>query len=223
MTVVKVGGGLARELGDGALRRLCGELAKLATDRALLVVPGGGQFADAVRDCDRRFGLSPAGAHHMALLAMDQFGTLLTELIPGAQVCADPAEAVARSSRGRAVVLRGVAAALDGRGLPASWEVTSDSIALWAASAVGGRCAVLVKAVDGLYREWPARGQPPALLRADELERLQRQGGCAGVDRYLPAALRATGAGAWFIGGAQPQRLRELIETGSTMGTRLAP
>jgi aspartokinase-like uncharacterized kinase len=221
VTVVKVGGGLARELGDGALRRLCLEIATVAAEHQVLVVPGGAEFADAVRDYDRRFGLSPACAHKMALLAMDQFGMVLGELIPGAWPCADPRQVTARSSAGRAAVLAPVAQALDGAALPASWEVTSDSIALWAAAAAGGRRAVLVKAVDGLYREWPERGKAPAVLTAAELGRLQREGGCAGVDRYFPAALRTTGVQTWVVGAACPGRLVELLESGTTVGTRL--
>src|SRR6185503_5696485 len=80
LTVVKVGGGL----GDSALPALCRALGELGTRHPLLVVPGGAGFADAVRDADRRFGLSAAAAHRMAILGMEQFGWVLSELIPGA-------------------------------------------------------------------------------------------------------------------------------------------
>ena len=50
----------------------------------IVVVPGGGPFADAVRDFDRSLGLSPHTAHWMALLAMDQYGHVLADRIPGA-------------------------------------------------------------------------------------------------------------------------------------------
>ena len=62
----------------------------------LLVVPGGAGFADAVRDADRRFGLRAATSHRMAILGMEQFGWLLSDLIPGAERCAD----LARRRRG---------------------------------------------------------------------------------------------------------------------------
>src|ERR671939_240574 len=50
----------------------------------LLVVPGGGEFADAVGDYDRRHALRAETAHRMAILAMDQVGWALADLIPGA-------------------------------------------------------------------------------------------------------------------------------------------
>ena len=53
ITVVKVGGGLAREAGDDALRALCRTIGEAGARHRLLVVPGGGGLADAVRDHDR--------------------------------------------------------------------------------------------------------------------------------------------------------------------------
>ena len=41
--------------------------------------------------------------------------------------------------------------------LPASWEVTSDSIAAGVADQAGAGRLVLLKGVDGLYAGWPQR------------------------------------------------------------------
>ena len=80
---------------------MCAALGELGERHPLLVVPGGAGFADAVRDADRRFGLSAATSHRMAILGMEQFGWLLSELIPGAVRCADLAQVRA----GRTTVL----------------------------------------------------------------------------------------------------------------------
>src|SRR5262249_39748563 len=80
LTVVKVGGGI----GEDALRPVCIALGELALRHPLLVVPGGAGFADAVRDADGRFGLRAGTAHRMAILGMEQFGWLLSDLIPDA-------------------------------------------------------------------------------------------------------------------------------------------
>ena len=45
----------------------------------LVIVPGGGAFADHVRDEQGRLGFSDAAAHAMAILAMDQFGHLILD------------------------------------------------------------------------------------------------------------------------------------------------
>jgi aspartokinase-like uncharacterized kinase len=194
LTVVKVGGGV----GADALQPLCTQLGELGERHRLLVVPGGAGFADAVRDADRRFGLRPATSHRMAILAMEQFGLLLSDLMRPAVARAD------------------LAGAYDA--LPASWEVTSDSIAAWVAREAGAGRLVLVKGVDGLYAEWPARGQPLARLTVAELAALRP----GGVDDYLPTALAHAAFETWVISGRDPHRLAELLDRGTTVGTRIA-
>ena len=187
LTVVKVGGGV----GDGALPALCAALGELGRRHRLLVVPGGARFADAVRDADRRFGLSAAASHRMAILGMEQFGWVLGELIPGAV----RRDSLSPLDAGRATVLLPAALPLDA--LPASWDVTSDSIAAWVAGRVGAGRLVLVKAVDELHAEV--------------------------VDPYLPTLLETAGFETWVIGGRDPARVVELLDHGTTVGTRIAP
>jgi aspartokinase-like uncharacterized kinase len=208
LTVVKVGGGLS----DGALPALCSTLGELGQRHPLLVVPGGGGFADAVRDADRRFRLRPPTSHRMAILGMEQFGWLLSDLIPGAVRCAD----VAPARPGRTSVL--LPAGLPLEALPASWHVTSDSIAAWVAERAGAGRLVLVKDVDGLYPDWPPRGEPLARLSVEELAALR----AGGVDEYLPTILGGTRFETWVIGGHDPARVAELLDRGTTTGTRIA-
>ncbi|HEX6026075.1 MAG TPA: hypothetical protein VFZ00_29050 [Solirubrobacter sp.] len=190
LTVVKVGGSLAR---DDALRTLCATLGELCERHELRIVPGGGAFADAVRDADRRFGLSDGAAHRMAILGMEQFGLLLRDLLP--------------ESARDAVVMP---AALPLEDLPESWQVTSDSIAAWVADRAGAGRLVLVKQVDGLF----ADGALIEHLTVAELAALRP----AGVDEYLPVVLERARFETWVIGA---ERLRELIERGTTLGTRI--
>ena len=213
LTVVKVGGGLARESGGGALRALCAQIAETGVRHRVLVVPGGGEFADTVRAHDRRFGLRPQTAHWMAILAMDQFGWALCDLIPGAARCADLGSVV---DRGVSVLLPATLL-LERNPLPESWAVTSDSIAAWVAGAAGASRLVLVKAVAGLYRTWPPAGAPIARLTVDELAALAP----GGVDEHLPVALRAARVEAWVIDGREPARLAELLDEGRTAGTHM--
>jgi aspartokinase-like uncharacterized kinase len=220
LTVVKVGGGLAREAGDSALRTLCSAIGEAGARHPLLVVPGGAAFAEAVREHDSRFDLQAATSHRMAILAMDQFGWLLSDLIPGGVPCADVAAASAVAARGQIPILL-PATLLASDPLPASWDVTSDSIAAWVAGGGPAARLVLVKPVEGLYRDWPPDGKPIARLSVDKLAELRAAGQAAGVDRYLPEALRAAGVEAWVIDGREPARLVTLLERGATHGTRV--
>jgi 5-(aminomethyl)-3-furanmethanol phosphate kinase len=213
-TVVKIGGGLAREAGDDALRTLCRAVGEAGARHRLLVVPGGGGLADAVREHDERFALRAVTAHRMAILAMDAFGWLLGDLIPGAVIRTDLEPAAAGATP---VLLP--AALLAGDPLPASWAVTSDSIAAWVAGATRAERLVLVKPVAGLYRDWPPAGEPIARLSVDELTALQAAGRAGGVDAHLPHALRAAGVQTWIVDGRDPGVLAALLDQGATAGT----
>ncbi|HSG93628.1 MAG TPA: uridylate kinase, partial [Methylotenera sp.] len=70
MWVVKLGGSL---LGSPELTSWLETLVKIS-DGKVLIVPGGGMFADAVRQAQEASLINDAVAHHLALLAMDQFG-----------------------------------------------------------------------------------------------------------------------------------------------------
>jgi len=185
--VVKIGGGLLRDAGLEGLRRACADVGEAAATRPVLVVPGGGPFADAVRAVDAQVGLTDAAAHALALQAIDQLGTLLAGMLPEADLVS---ELVAPRTLGLLLAAPAFAGRPD---VPESWEVTSDSLAVLAAAAIGGETAVLLKPVAGLLARWPSEDPPVARLTAGELGALQAAGGGRVVDAYLPEAVRRTG------------------------------
>jgi 5-(aminomethyl)-3-furanmethanol phosphate kinase len=185
--VAKVGGGLLRDEGLEGLHRACAEVSELATKRPVLVVPGGGPFADAVRAVDEQVGLTDGVAHVLALRAMDQLGAILAPLLPAAEPLSDLVAP-------RALGLLAVAPAFAGRPeVPESWAVTSDSLAVLAAGAIGADEAVLLKPVAGVVARWPSDDPPLAELSVGELAELQARGGGRVVDAYLARAVVRTG------------------------------
>src|SRR5262249_34381680 len=56
----------------------------------VVVVPGGGPFADAVRTAQARMGFDDRAAHRMALLAMDQYCYALANLRTELKLVASP-------------------------------------------------------------------------------------------------------------------------------------
>jgi aspartokinase-like uncharacterized kinase len=212
-TLVRVGGSLME--GD-RLAPLCRELGRLGTRHCLLVVPGGGRFADAVRVEDRRYSLGATTAHWMAVLGMDQYGLLLSDLIPRSCAVRSLEAAGEALAMGLVPVLLPFSLLHAADPLPHTWEVTSDSIAAWIASQAGIRRLVLLKDVDGLF------GCDPRVERGDEpipsmtREELAR---CQGVDRQLVTILSGSDLALWVINGNEPGRLTELLEQGRTRGT----
>lgn len=209
-TVVKVGGSLGR--GDD-LRCLCRRLAQLGRRHSLLLVPGGGSFADTVREFDRRYDLGPSVAHWMAVAAMEQYGLALAELTPGA------ATAVTADSAGGALRGRGVTVLLPYRWLAEAdplahdWGVTSDSLAAWVAHACGARRLVLIKPTAALEKPLPSGAAAVRVVDSVDLP------GWAAVDPEFPQVAR--GLEVWMIDGGRPTDLEALLETGACPGLRI--
>lgn len=144
-----------------------------------LVVVGGGTVVDAVRDWDHIHSLTPQDSHQLALAGMQVTARLVARLMDwpilefpaaGAIGCgkirppepdlADPMatrldtanwlRTAASFGVERPLVVDLAAAAAVDRRLPESWDVTSDSLALWLAAQVGARRLMLLKAVSPL-------------------------------------------------------------------------
>jgi len=153
--VVKLGGSL---LSSPRLADLLDVLARIGDP--LVVVPGGGPFADTVRDIQPQIGLSDAAAHHMAILGMEQTAIALADIEPRLALCADPAAIAEAHAQGRAALWQPVLMALTDPDLPNSWDVTSDSLAVWLAIALGAARLTLIKAVPAIPapEHWVADG-----------------------------------------------------------------
>ena len=144
MIVVKVGGSLFDHPRLGAGLRQ--HLESLAPSEVLLV-PGGGAAAEAVRELDRVHRLGQEASHWLAIAAMDVMGGVLRSLVRAGRVleCSE----FARSDESRPGAL------------PHSWNVTSDSLAARAAVVLGAKRLVLLKSIDGegnSAEEWSRRG-----------------------------------------------------------------
>ncbi|MFN8652647.1 MAG: hypothetical protein U0133_12125 [Gemmatimonadales bacterium] len=177
--VVKIGGGLTRL--PGALERVGGAVARAAVRCPLVVVPGGGPFANQVRAFDREHRLSADAAHWMAILGMDQYAWALVERIPGAQLVEDLAGIQQAHESARVPVLAPARWLRAADELPHAWEVTSDSLAAYLATLTGAERLVLVKPAPGgreLLDPWFEKVVPAgvrwSVVGADETERLEQ-------------------------------------------------
>jgi aspartokinase-like uncharacterized kinase len=143
LSIVKLGGSL---IAADALRPCLALLAERMTP--CVVVPGGGPFADTVRATQARLDLDELAAHRMAILAMQQYGLLLQALEPRLRLVERACEVEALvHERAAGVWLPWAMVGRDAT-LPASWDVTSDSLALVLATRLGAARLLLVKAAS---------------------------------------------------------------------------
>ncbi|MEM3511103.1 MAG: hypothetical protein QXW47_09025 [Candidatus Jordarchaeales archaeon] len=209
--VVKVGGSLARSKRN--LKRLCSKLSSLGKRYPLLLVPGGGPFADEVRKEYRKFKLSEDVAHWMALMAMNQFGLMLAELTG-----IEASEAI---GGGKTIVFLPFRLIFEDDPLPHSWDITSDSVAAYIAWKAKVSMVILLKDVDGVFSNDPKRHADAKLLENVKAFDLASLGVSTSVDPFFPKLVGNYGIEAWVINGKYPERLEKLLSEGRTMGTRI--
>jgi aspartokinase-like uncharacterized kinase len=173
--IVKVGGGLLATGGD--LERVLAAISALAASCRLMIVPGGGPFAEAVRAVDRQVGIPEDAAHWMAVLAMDQYAHLVAARLERAVIVSRLAQARGALEAQRVPVLAPSEWLRQDDPLPHSWEVTSDSIAAWVAGASGARELVLVKPrgatgemVDGHFARVVPRHIRTTIVRVEQVD-----------------------------------------------------
>ena len=141
LTVVKIGGSLNR---DPVLRDWLQMLADAGRGQ-VVIVPGGGGFADLVREHQAHWHFDDLAAHNMAVLAMMQSAMLMKALV------ADLVLAAAQAAIDRALRDHRVALWLPRRWLRSEaddmthWGATSDSLAAALAGTLGADRLVLVK------------------------------------------------------------------------------
>ncbi len=137
LAVIKLGGSMA---GHADLKSWLACVATLP----VVVVPGGGPFADQVRDLQVKQGFSDQAAHKMALSAMEQFGRMLADLEPRLVIATILSEIFSALSLGQPALWLPSALG-DHPDIAQSWDVTSDSLAAWLAAQTGATRLLLVK------------------------------------------------------------------------------
>jgi len=216
--VLKIGGSLAEY--PASLRKLCKELASVAKDHKILIVPGGGRFADTVRDFDKAYGLSNTIAHKMAILAMDQFGLFLSDITPNSCVSYS-LEKVKNSPSGTLPIFLPSRFIFHKDPLESSWDVTSDSIAAYIAGIVHAKKLVLVTDVDGIFTENPKKSLDAKLIAEVSAKRLLSWNKRTSVDRTLREILLKTELDCYVVNGKHPRRIKAVLEEQKSVCTHI--
>ena len=142
VVVIKLGGSLSR---TDALVDCLNAVEKNYRGRVVVIVPGGGAFADQVRLAQQHWQFDDTTAHHMALLAMQQMALLFKGLKPDFVIAYTVAAIHGQLSRKTPVIWSPDITELDSAGIPASWDITSDSLAAWLAKTLSAAELILIK------------------------------------------------------------------------------
>ncbi len=220
-TIIKIGGSLAET--PSVLKRLGTELSSLAKAHNFIVIPGGGIFADAVRQLDVKFKLSAALSHKLAILAMNQYGLALSEIFPRSVTSESIEEAKQHSRNGYVSIFLPAKMILAKDPFDPSWDVTSDSIAGQIAVFANIPLVIFVTNVDGVFTEDPNKKPGSPLLTelsVDELIVFKQR---TSVDRFLPTLLSKNSLDCFVVNGKFPKRIDAILSGQKTVATHIRP
>lgn len=204
--VVKLGGSLMEDA--PAVVRLLSENFGLNKQDgfSILIVPGGGPFANEVRSASEKYEIGDDAAHWMAILAMEQYAYYILDKtdvgstdsmdgIPAGVTMLFPYRLLREKDK-----------------LPHSWDVTSDTIAAWIAWKLDSRF-IKVTDVDGVYAEDVVQ----TWLTVDEVLAM----GSTCMDNTLPLFLKKYRMDCVIVNGKHPERVVDAVLEKDVVGTHI--
>jgi aspartokinase-like uncharacterized kinase len=207
--VVKLGGSLLTR--GRELVRFLNDYAK-KNELSLVIVPGGGLFAEAVKKLSEQINVSDGTAHWMAVLAMHQYGLFLADGEPEIPVVESIAE-IQHADHICIVLPYKILEADDS--LPHTWAVTADTIAAFITHKLGEKTVIKVTDVDGISDE---NGSLIKEIPPNELIEKDHRG-C--IDVELPRFLLQHDLRCVIVNGNYPERIIDVIEGRETICTRV--
>ncbi|CAE6781345.1 hypothetical protein R69658_05265 [Paraburkholderia aspalathi] len=141
MWVVKIGGSLSHE---PTLRQWLTELCEVGGGR-VVIVPGGGDFADKVRQYQSEWRFDDLTAHNMCLLAMTQYAILMQGVLPELVLASSEAKIRRALRDGHVAVWMPTALMRDTPDAMSNWDTTSDSLAAWLSTMLNAERLIVVK------------------------------------------------------------------------------
>lgn len=206
--VVKLGGSLFHE--DAV------KFCKSLVGKNILVVCGGGEFANKIREYDAEMEFSDSVSHKTAILCMDILGMLVVDKVDGAEAVYSLEDAKKVLNDGKLPILlpSRLFEYLDP--LEHSWNVTSDSIAVYISWLLKTKILIVTN-VDGIYTD------DPSLDGAELIQNISAKKlltfGETSVDENLPELLLKYKLDCYVVNGKYPKRAISIIEGKSSKYT----
>lgn len=206
--VVKLGGSLFPE--DAI------EFCKSLVGKKALIVCGGGEFANKIREYDEKINFSSTASHKTAIHCMDIMGMLIADKIDDANAVYSLEDAKKVLNDGKLPILlpSKLLEYLDP--LEHSWKVTSDSIAVYISWLINTKILIVTN-VDGIYDSDPSK-DGAKLIKNISAKKLLTFGETS-VDENLPELLLKYQLDCYVVNGKYPQRAISIMEGKSSKYT----
>ena len=196
MWIIKLGGSL---LSSGSLNEWLSIIVEFGAGK-VVIVPGGGFFADQIRDAQKKLKFDDKAAHQMALLAMEQYAYLLQFYAQDLSL-ADSIEGIEKAiSLNQVPVWLPFKMINKCQDVSANWNLTSDSLALWLADHLNVEHVMLVKSLS-------VSKSCTGNMNARQLSESEM------VDKDFPAFVKKSKSAIWWLDQNDMRVVQNLLKT----------
>jgi aspartokinase-like uncharacterized kinase len=207
--VIKIGGSLFPERAI----ELCESIIALNDSsehhKKILIICGGGEFANKIREYDKVNDFSSTANHNSAIMCMDIIGTLMADKIERLEAVKSIEMANSILDQGKIPVLVPTNIMETHDPLEHSWRVSSDSIALYFSNLLKAKLLIATD-VDGIYTHDPTHDDAK-LIKIISAKKLLNFGETS-VDEFLPELLIRYKSNCYVVNGNYPDRVISIIE-----------
>jgi len=198
VTVVKIGGSLFPEY----TLELCEKLSQ--SNEKIVLVNGGGEFANLLRTYHRDYDYSKQANHWNAIRCMDIIGELIADKNDKIEATNDINSIEDIHNRGNIPLLLCYDILKRYDPLIHSWDITSDSIACWIAHKINAKLLILTN-VEGIYKGNIFSNDKKLIKSISAKELLIFEETC--VDKCLPKLLIKYNLDCFVMNGKFPDRV----------------
>ncbi len=179
MKVIKLGGSV---FGSKQLL-FCLNKIEQSNQKPVIIVCGGGGFADQVRTQQQQYGFDEHTAHRMAILAMQQSALMMHALQRNWPLVGSLSDVIRQTQQAVSIWLPDYQE-LDSHHVEAGWHVTSDSLAAWLARQVQATELLLVKSAQIDHQQSLSDLQKTGVLDAAFIDMISNAGFATNVIHY---------------------------------------
>lgn len=199
--VVKIGGSL---FPNHAM-----ELAKQLRNTNSVIILGGGEFANLIREYDDELSFSKETTHWTAIDCMDIMAKLVSDKVESTKLTYSIEEVNKISDEGFTPIFAVSEFLKNEDPFDCSWDVTSDSIAAYISHLLNAKLLIITN-VNGIYTQEPKESGSTFISKIDAKTLLNFQE--SSVDVMLPSLLLKFGTNCYVVNGKYPDRVLSLID-----------
>ncbi|AIJ06214.1 aspartate/glutamate/uridylate kinase 1 [Methanocaldococcus bathoardescens] len=210
MHIVKIGGSLTYDAEP--LLKALKNYAK-EKNKKIVIIPGGGEFANVVRNIDKALNISNSLSHKLAIKCMDLIGEVYAEIgdIKAYDTLFDLKREIEKE---KIAILLPSKILLSTDIAEHSWAITSDSLSLYIGKLLDVREVIIATDVDGIYDKFPG-GKLLNIINANDIK------GSTSVDEIFPILLKKFKMNAYVVNGKYPERVIDILEGKHNICTKI--